>query len=73
MKRMEEDERRYERRKGPQRQRHAIREEELYRLHDKDKEDEIRRGLHANSKTKQYFDAFKGLLHKLPNMPAEVI
>ena len=47
----------------------AVREEELHRLHNKDKE---RRGL-LTLRTKQYFDAFKGLWHKLPNASVEVI
>lgn len=50
----------------------AIREQELERLREKDKQEEERRTM-LTSRTKQYFDVFKGLLHKLPNDPAEVI
>ena len=43
----------------------------LQRLHNKEKADEERRWL-LTLRTKQYLDAFNGLLHKLPYEPVEV-
>lgn len=80
---MEVEQRRYEEEKIERERRYReemelrqreldLRERETERQRERDERD-ARRQLDLTRRTKQYFDAFKGLLSKLPNDPAEII